>query len=114
LILAYHERDPDKLQRTGVAETDADGRLVRFWEKPDEPPADLACPAFYMLEAASLDLLKTYVTETPDTDAIGPFIGWLAARRPVYTHIMKGRRLDIGNIDNYRSAESWLRGRDAS
>jgi glucose-1-phosphate thymidylyltransferase len=110
LILAYRETDPRKLRRTGVIEADQNGRLLRFWEKPEEPPTDLACPAFYILEAASLARLETYLTETPNTDAIGHFIAWLAERRPVFVHRMKGRRLDIGDIDNYRAAESWFRG----
>jgi glucose-1-phosphate thymidylyltransferase len=110
LILAYHEEKRGNLRRTGVLEIDEDGRLVRFWEKPAEPPTDLACPAFYILEAASLALLEAYLAEAPESDAMGRFIAWLADRRPIYAHIMKGRRLDIGNADNYRAAESWLRG----
>lgn len=114
LILAYHEKDREKLYRTGVVEIDDEGRISHFWEKPEEPPTDLACPAFYILEADSLALLEAYLAEAPDTDAIGHFIGWLAGKRPVYTHLMNGRRLDIGNLDNYRAAESWFRGaRDA-
>ncbi len=114
LTLAYHEKEREKLRRTGVVEIDESGRLLRFWEKPEERPTDLACPAFYILEAASLALLETYLAEEPDADAIGHFIGWLAGKRPVYAHMMKGRRLDIGNLDNYRAAEFWFRGaRDA-
>lgn len=114
LILAYHEKDREKIRRTGVVETDESGRILHFWEKPEEPATDLACPAFYILESASLALLETYLAEAPDSDAIGHFIAWLASKRPVYTHVMKGRRLDIGNLDNYQAAESWFRGaRDA-
>jgi glucose-1-phosphate thymidylyltransferase len=114
LILAYHEKDREKLRRTAVAETDDNGRLLRLWEKPAEPPTDLACPAFYILQAGSLALLGTYLAEVPEADAIGHFIAWLAVRRPISTHVMKGRRLDIGNIDNYRAAETWFGGgRDA-
>jgi glucose-1-phosphate thymidylyltransferase len=110
LILAYRETDPRKLRRTGVVETDEGGRLLRFWEKPEAPPTDLACPAFYILEAAALAQLQTYLAEVPDADAIGHFIAWLVERRPVFVHRMKGRRLDIGNLDNFRAAESWFRG----
>lgn len=110
LILVYHEEDQEKLRRTGVVEIDESGRLLRFWEKPEQPTTDLACPAFYILEAASLALLETYLDENADADAIGHFIGWLAGKRPVYAHRMEGRRLDIGNLDHYRAAETWLRG----
>jgi glucose-1-phosphate thymidylyltransferase len=109
LILVYREKNLQCLRRTGIAKVDQDGRLLQFWEKPTEPPTDLACPAFYILETRALNLLSTYLDTVPDTDAIGHFIAWLAEREPVYTHEMKGRRLDVGNIDSYRSAESWLR-----
>ncbi len=113
LILAYHERDPARLRRTGVAEVDEGGRIRRLWEKPEEPPSDWACPALYILEPSALTCLEAFLTGVPDADAIGHFIGWLVERQPVYIHEMKGERLDIGNIDNYRSAESWLRNGEA-
>jgi glucose-1-phosphate thymidylyltransferase len=108
LVLAYHERDPARLRRTGVAVVDTSGRMRHLWEKPENPPSDWACPALYILESPALASVETYLRQFPESDAIGHFIAWLVEREPVYIHEMKGARLDIGNIDNYRSAESWL------
>jgi glucose-1-phosphate thymidylyltransferase len=44
----------------------------------------------------------------PDADAPGTFIAWLLERRPVYAHEMRGRRLDVGDLESYRRAEAWL------
>ena len=108
LILRYREPDRDKLKRTGVAEIAKDGRLVRLEEKPQSPMTAWACPALYILEADALDELQTYVGEKPSADALGSFIAWLAPRVPVYTHEMQGSRLDVGELEGYARAESWL------
>ena len=110
LVLAYREKDRDRLRRTGVAEVDASGRISRLWEKPQEPPTDLACPALYILEVKALAALTAFLAEAPDSDAPGHFIAWLVERQPVFVHEMKGRRLDVGNLESYRAAESWLKG----
>jgi glucose-1-phosphate thymidylyltransferase len=109
LVLAYREKDRDRLRRTGVAEVDAGGRISRLWEKPREPPNDLACPALYILEAQALAALSTFLAEAPDSDAPGHFIAWLVEHQPVFVHEMKGRRLDVGNLESYRAADSWLK-----
>jgi glucose-1-phosphate thymidylyltransferase len=108
LILRYRETDREKLQRTGVAEIDRDGRLVRLEEKPQDPTTDWACPALYILEADALGELATYVEEKPGADALGSFIAWLAPRVPLFTHEMQGSRLDVGELEGYARAESWL------
>lgn len=108
LVAAKHEPDVEKLRRTGVAEIGPDGRLVRLHEKPVDPPSSYSCPALYLFEKAALDLLPRFLAEAPETDAPGHFIAWLAEHHPVYTHMMNGDRLDIGDPEGYRAAEAWL------
>jgi glucose-1-phosphate thymidylyltransferase len=108
LVLAYKEKELAKLKRTGVAEIDSKCRIRRLWEKPEVPPSEWACPAFYLLTESAVASLSSYLDGENNPDAIGHFISWLVERQPVYAHEMKGRRLDIGNLDNYRTAESWL------
>lgn len=109
LILRYRERALDKLRRTGVAEIDDDGRLVRLEEKPRDPASEWACPALYVLEDDALGELPSYLSENPRADALGSFIAWLAPRVPVFTHEMEGSRLDVGDAEGYARAESWIR-----
>lgn len=108
LILRYREADPEKLRLTGVAEIDDDGRLLRLEEKPESPSSEWACPALYVLERDALDELEPFLEANPNADAIGAFIAWLAPRVPVFTHEMKGSRLDVGEPEGYARAESWL------
>ena len=108
LVLTYREADRRRLQRTGVAELADDGRIVRFWEKPADPPSDWACPALYVLEPEALASIPRFLEEHPDADAPGAWISWLAERQPVFAHAMRGRRLDVGDLESYRAAEAWI------
>ena len=100
LVLRYREPSIDKCRQTGIAEINAeDGRIVKLWEKPDEPPTRWACPALYILEPEAIEALGAYIAEHPRADALGGFIGWLAERSSVYTHEMHGSRLDVGDLD---------------
>lgn len=108
LVLRYREPDRVKLARTGVATIDEAGRIVQLVEKPDEPPSAWACPALYILELDAIAELETYVASTAMPDALGSFIAWLARRAPVFTHEMRGSRLDVGDREGYARAESWL------
>ena len=110
LDLRYRESSIDKCRQTGIAEINADdGRIVKLWEKPDEPPTPWACPALYILEPEAIEALGAYIAEYPRADALGGFIGWLAERSSVYTHEMQGSRLDVGDLDGYASAANWMK-----
>jgi glucose-1-phosphate thymidylyltransferase len=108
LVLAYRETDRRRLRRTGVAELGADGRIVRLWEKPAEPASDWACPALYVLEPEALAVVPRFLDEQPDADAPGAWIGWLVERQPIFAHAMRGRRLDIGDLESYQAAGAWI------
>ena len=51
-IFGYWVRDP---QRYGVAEFDADGRIVGIEEKPDEPKSNYAITGLYFYDARAAD-----------------------------------------------------------
>lgn len=108
LVVAHRQPDLEKLRRTGVAEVDEDGRVVRMWEKPQEPPSDVSCTPLYLLESSALRLVPEFVTEAPDADAPGNFIAWLATRAPVFIHLLNGERLDLGSLEAWNRAASWL------
>ena len=109
LILTYRETDVDSCRRTGIAELGDEGRLLRLHEKPSEPPTNLACPAFYLLQSKTLGLLERFLRESPEADAPGHFVAWLASRQRIFTYEMHGRRFNVGNLENYRRAEQWVK-----
>lgn len=111
-IAVYREKDPGRRRRTGIVEVDAEGRVVGFFEKSDDPPSDLASPAIYLLTRQALELVPAFLAECPDADAPGHFIAWLALRRPVFAHEMQGERLDVGNREDLENADAWLASRE--
>lgn len=102
-ICVRYEDDRDDLKKRGNAVLDADGRVVEFVEKPEDPKSNWAVPPFYIYPAASLHLVAQYL-EQGAGDAPGEFVEWLFARIPVYAHKIDGTILDIGNPESLEQA----------
>ena len=50
-IMRYWEPDENKLHKTGVAEVDENGRILRMEEKPAQPKSNWCTPPFYIYRA---------------------------------------------------------------
>ena len=99
------------LARTGVAEVDENWRVTRFEEKPREPRSIYACPPFYGLLRASLQLLGEYLDQGNNADAPGYFIEWLVRRNAVHAFFFDEPRHAIGDLDSYRDVCQLFEGR---
>ena len=108
MVLVAHETDPERLRRSGVAELDEGGRLIRLWEKPADPPSEFCCPPLYWLTPEALAEIEPCRRANPEADAPGHLISWLAERVEIRTHEMRGKRLDVGNAQSYAAAGDWL------
>ena len=84
-VMRYFEAEDAKLSRSGVAQIDADDRVLSMEEKPARPKS----------------LIPEAIEGGCGTDAPGSFISWLCQRAPVYAWEMPGRRYDIGNLESY-------------
>jgi glucose-1-phosphate thymidylyltransferase len=108
-ILVYPEPDSARLRRSGVAVVGAEGgRVLRFVEKPAEPPSGLACPPLYVFEPPALARLPEFLRAEPSADAPGSFLAWLVSREPVFAHAMQGRRYAVGDLESWTRAGEWL------
>lgn len=96
----------------GIVETDSDDRIVSFVEKPSDPASTLASTLIYFLAPEHVRLVANYLDEDQAPDNAGSFLGWLAAREPVYGYRFEGHWYDIGNHDQLIEADNRLR-RDA-
>ncbi len=96
----------------GIAEMDADERIVSFVEKPSEPASTLAATLIYLLPPAHVRLVADYLAEGHSPDNAGSFLGWLAHSEPVFGYRFAGHWYDIGNRDQLLEADNRLR-RDA-
>jgi glucose-1-phosphate thymidylyltransferase len=93
----------------GIAETDDADRVVRFVEKPSDPPSTLASTLIYLLPPEHVRLVRTYLDDGRSPDNAGSFLGWLAGREPVYGYRFEGAWYDIGNHEQLLEADNRLR-----
>jgi glucose-1-phosphate thymidylyltransferase len=98
--------DLELAKHYGIAETDADDRIVELVEKPSEPRSTLASTLIYLLAAEHVRLVSTYLEEGESPDNAGSFLGWLAAREPVYGYRFAGHWYDIGDLGQLLEADN--------
>ena len=104
-IMRYYEPDKSRLHKSGVAEVDAEGRILSMEEKPAEPKANWCCPPFYIIKKEDLPLVNKAIASGCGVDAPGSFIAWLCQQVPVHAWEMPGRRYDIGNLESYEEVK---------
>ncbi len=109
-IMRYWEPDVNRLRKTGVAEVDAEDRILRMEEKPAEPKSNWCTPPFYLYTAADVPLVKKGIESGCGVDAPGSFIAWLSGQTVVHAYEMPGRRYDIGNLESYEEVQRVYRG----
>lgn len=90
-------------KQCGIAELDAEGRIIAFEEKPEQPKSRLANAGMYI---ASSEIFRYLEADKPVLDfgkdvlpcLIGKMFGWRTA----------GYLIDIGTPENYKKAnEEW-------
>lgn len=113
LILTYEEPDAGARRRSGVAEVDGTGRVLRFVEKSESPPGRLVSPPFYIFCDDALAEIPRLLAAQPDVDAPGGLVAWLVPRVAVEHHPMRGRRHDIGNLESYAAARAMVEAEQA-
>jgi len=100
-VMRYYEPELARLQRTGVAVIDSNDKILEMAEKPKEPKSNWAIPPFYIFKKECLKEIKEGIESGCKTDAPGGFIEWFSKRNEVYAYLMLGKRIDIGNLEDY-------------
>ena len=101
--------DLELAKQYGIADTDADDRIVQFVEKPSNPSSTLASTLIYLLSPDHVGLVATYLDQGMSPDNAGSFLGWLAARERVYGYRFEGSWYDIGDRTQLLEADNRLR-----
>ncbi|MDE7440212.1 MAG: nucleotidyltransferase family protein [Clostridia bacterium] len=100
-VMCYFEDDSVKLSRTGVAKISEDGLIMEMIEKPQIRESNWAIPPFYIFNKESLREIKMGIASGCKVDAPGSFLEWFIKRNQVYAYHMPGKRIDIGNLEQY-------------
>ncbi len=93
----------------GIVQTEGDGRIKAFLEKPENPPTTLASTGGYWFARESLDLLDRYASEGHNADRLGDYIAWLVKVDRVYAYPLEGKWYDIGDLRSYHEADRYFR-----
>lgn len=101
-VMRYYEKETARLQRTGVAVINDNGKIIKMEEKPEQPSSNWAIPPFYVYRREDLALVKKGLALGCGTDAPGSFIVWLCGQCDVYAYPMEGKRYDIGDLRSYQ------------
>lgn len=105
-VMRYRETDINRLRRTGVAVIDKDCLIKNMEEKPQNPKSEWAIPPFYIFKKEYLSKIREGIYSGCKVDAPGGFIEWFANKYSVYAYLMPGKRIDIGNLEDYYKINS--------
>ena len=81
-VMRYFEAEDAKLSRSGVAQIDADDRVLSMEEKPARPKSHWCMPAFYCYTRQDSRLIPEAIEGGCGTDAPGSLVAWLCQRSP--------------------------------
>jgi glucose-1-phosphate thymidylyltransferase len=106
VLAVYDVGDPELMSELNTIETDEDGRITYFEEKPERAKSTLAGIALYWYPRSVLPLIHTYLAEQDNYDQPGRLVEWLYRRTPVYAWELPGTWYDIGTQEQLDSARA--------
>ena len=106
VLAVYDVGDPGLMSQFNTIETDEDGRITYFEEKPTHARSTLAGIALYWYPRETLPLIHTYLAEQENHDQPGRLVEWLYSRTPVYAWELPGTWYDIGTPEQLEAARA--------
>jgi len=94
----------EEASRFGILDVDDSGRVLNFYEKPENPPGTLASMGVYLFNRAVLErLLRDDALRSDSTHDFGRDIipQMIKERLQVYAYLFIGYWVDVGTIDAY-------------
>ena len=102
---SYDVGSVEKVKRFASIETDRDGRIVAFEEKPAAPKGTRAGIALFYFQRAILPMIREYLEAGNNPDQAGHLIAWLRTRIPTYGFPIAGKWFDVGSAEGLAEAD---------
>lgn len=114
-ILLTRMDDPTHLRHLGVPELDAEGRVVRIVEKPEDPPSDYAVTGIYFYDQSVFEGITTLVPSGRGELEITDVNNWYVDRQAMEYDVLDGFWGDAGeSIDAYYEVNDHVRANGAN
>ena len=114
-ILLSKMDDPAHLSHLGVPELDADGRVVRIVEKPDDPASDYAVTGIYFYDQSVFEIITTLVPSGRGELEITDVNNWYVDQKSIDYDVLEGFWGDAGeSIDAYYEVNDHVRAHGAN
>ena len=107
VIGLYDVEDMELAKLYGIAHRE-ENRIIDFVEKPSNPPSTLAATAYWLLSKPGISSFLEYIDLGGDRDALGNFLAWSVKKNDVRSVAFRGTWYDIGGLESYREAQTWL------
>ena len=104
--LLYRVPDPE---RFGVAELDADGRVIGFEEKPAEPKSDLIPIGVYFLRPDAFEVIEQLAPSGRGEFEITDVLNHYIPGRRLFTRVYDGHWTDAGTVPSLLRASELAR-----
>jgi glucose-1-phosphate thymidylyltransferase len=109
--LLYRVPDPE---RFGVAELDADGRVIGFEEKPERPKSDLIPIGVYFLRPDAFSVIEHLAPSGRGEFEITDVLNHYIPDARLFTRIYEGHWADAGTVPSLLRAAELAAGDDAA
>jgi len=114
-IVLARETDPEHLRHLGVPELDAEGRITRIVEKPDEPPSEFAVTGVYFYDETVWEVLPTLEPSGRGELEITDVNNWFVEQRTMEYDVLDGFWGDAGeSIEAYHAVNDFVRANGAN
>lgn len=94
----YDLKSTELAKEFGVVETNQDGTVKGFEEKPAQPKTTFISTGIYVLPKKAIGWMRTYLGEGNSPDKMGEFLEWAVKHgHPIHAIVHDERWFDIGN-----------------
>jgi glucose-1-phosphate thymidylyltransferase len=107
-IIGLSESNKEVLRKTGVPILAEDDRVLRLFEKPEDPVSNWAVPQIYFFQPSVWPRMDEFHRNGLRRGEKEHFIDYLCQRETLYIFKIFGSRFDIGNTHSYREADYCL------